>query len=880
MAYAYAAVVSLAQTLECVLQGHEILYNKNQIDQLLVKVTFLQAFLEEFSTKSTEEVKDVEIQVGNLARSATDVVDSYMSNALISSCECCTDRNYTIFCQDLEKLLGMFDVECSKVLELRDMDLKTMESKNSLSVSILSRDENVMVGFDDELVQIKDRLTGAPSYKLDVVSIVGMGGSGKTTLARTIYNDECVVYHFYIRAWVTVSQECNDREILLYLLKSMKKHAGDYSEYSIDQLEECLYKSLKGNRYLVVLDNMWERDVWDYIKQLCPDDGNGSRILMTSRIWDIALYASSNNSPYRMRFLNKDESWNLLERRVFKDEDCPSELAVVGYEIAQSCKGLPLGILLVGGILAKVKRSLSSWRSIAENMKSVMAKEVDPCLEIMSLSYNHLPYQLKMCFLYMGVFREDYRIPVSRLIWLWQAGGFLKPCRDLSLVDVGGKYLKELIDRSIILVDKRTSSGKIKTCFLHDLVRDLCLREARKENFLRSLTNNDDLSSEAAFGHRHLSIDSSILHENASFRRDPLVSICEHSDGRLKEIYDAMGSSSLIHSLMFTGTYSKPMNIYLGFSLLRILDALHITFLWFPIDVIGLVHLKYLALTFNGELPAPISNLQYLAILIVVQSLFGPPSYLPAEIWGMPQIRHLKFKEVLFPDYPDLPFFGRKTYSLGNLETLSGVRDFRIAEDVLRSIPNLKKLGIVYDWSSNTEDWSFYCLHNLAYLHQLEKLDCTFHSSRKHHSKKKPGLPNLNLPRSLKKLALCGWEVSAEYMAMLASFDTLEILKLQSCSLEESEWNLLEGEYGRLKVLMLEEVNLARWGEETCCFPNLERLIIKNCDRLEDIPSAFGEIPTLQLIKLVGCSSSCRDSAKQVLEDQQNMGNDSLVVII
>ncbi|XP_057788954.1 putative late blight resistance protein homolog R1A-10 isoform X2 [Salvia miltiorrhiza] len=763
------------------------------------------------------------------------------------------------------------------------MDLKTLESKNSLSAGFLNSVENVMVGFDDELMQIKDRLTGAPSYKLDVISIVGMGGSGKTTLARNIYDDEFIVYHFYIRAWVTVSQEYDVREILLALLKSTeKKLTSNFYEDSIDRLEEYLYKSLKGSRYLIVLDDMWERDIWDYIKQLCPDDGNGSRIVVTSRISDMALYASSNNPPYFMRFLNKDESWNLLKRRVFKDEDCPSELERVGYEIAQSCQGLPLAIALVGGLLTKVQRSLGPWRSVVENIKSVMATEVDPCLELLSLSYNHLPHHLKMCFLYMGVFREDYQIPVSRLIWLWEAGGFLKPRVDgTSLVEVGEKCLKDLVDRSIVLVGKRTSSGKIKTCFLHDLVRDLCLREARKEKFLRSLTNNDDLiSSEGAFGHRHLTIDSNILRDNASFRRDSMISVCKYSDGRLKEIYDALRSSSLIHSLMFTGTYHKPMNIYLGFRLLRVLDALHLAFLWFPIDVLGLVNLRYFALTFNGELPAPISNLRYLSILIVNQNLLGPPSYLPAGFWEMPQLRHIKFKEVYLPDYPDLLLYGRKTSFLDSLETLSGVRDFRITEDVFRSIPNVRKLGIVYDRSSNTEEWSFYCLHNLVYLHQLEKFACTFHSAKKHLSLKKPGLPGLDFPSNLKKLALRGWEISAEYMAAIASLHNLEILKLQSCSLEESEWNILEGEYGRLKVLLLEKVNLVRWGDETDCFPNLEHLIIKYCDKLEEIPSTFGDIPTLRLIKLAGCSSSCNDSANQILQDQQSLGNDDLTVSI
>ncbi|KAL0382050.1 UNVERIFIED_CONTAM: putative late blight resistance proteinR1B-16 [Sesamum calycinum] len=397
---------------------------------------------------------------------------------------------------------------------------------------------------------------------------------------------------------------------------------------------------------------MWDIEVWNEIKLLFPDDGNGSRIILTSRILDVALYASSNSPPYNMRFLNNNESWDLLKEKVFQDENCPTELEGVGIKIAQSCQGLPLAILLVGGLLAKVQRAQNHWRNFAENVQSIISTHNDQCLEILSLSYNHLPQHLKMCFLYMGVFPEDYQIPVSKLIRLWAAEGFLKPCADESLDDVGEKYLQDLVDRSIVLVSKRKLSGKIRTCSIHDLVRDLCVREAQKEKFVRTIKTDDDLSSEDALGHCRLCLHSSILQDDASFRRDTIIAIREHSDCRLKEIYDAMRSSPLIRSLIFTGTYRKPLNIFLRFGLLRVLDALSVTFFWFPIEVLELVNLRYLALTFDGELPRMVSDLQDLESLIVHQVFWGPLSYLPLEIWRMPRLRHLEFKEVFFPDYP------------------------------------------------------------------------------------------------------------------------------------------------------------------------------------------------------------------------------------
>ncbi|KAL2248845.1 UNVERIFIED_CONTAM: putative late blight resistance protein R1A-4 [Sesamum indicum] len=113
----------------------------------------------------------------------------------------------------------------------------------------------------------------------------------------------------------------------------MKKLTGKTCENSSEELAEYLYKSLKGSSYLIVLDDMWDIEIWNEIKVLFPDDGNGSRIILTSRISDVALYASSNSPPYNMRFQNNNESWNLLKEKVFQDENCPTELEGVGIKI-------------------------------------------------------------------------------------------------------------------------------------------------------------------------------------------------------------------------------------------------------------------------------------------------------------------------------------------------------------------------------------------------------------------------------------------------------------------------------------------------------------------------------------------------------------------
>ncbi|KAL2515612.1 Disease resistance protein RPP13 [Forsythia ovata] len=335
--------------------------------------------------------------------------------------------------------------------DVQDLQTRTEPSPDSLKQPASSSGKSSMVGLDDDIKKIKDRLTGGSS-NLETLSVVGMGGIGKTTLTRKVFDDGFSVYHFHIRAWVTVSQEYNERELLLELLDSMKKPTDKLREKSFEQLAEYLYKTLKGTRYLIVLDDMWDTKVWDKVKRSFPNDKNGSRIMVTTRLENVGGYANSCSTPHHMRFLNEGESWNLFCENVFGKDGCPTELKQIGKKIVQNCQGLPLAIVVIAGLLSKATKTQHYWTYIGENLSSVIASNDDNCSKILSLSYKHLPHHLKGCFLYIGIFPEDSNICVSKLVKLWVGERLLKPVRSKRLEDVAREYLLELVDRNLILV--------------------------------------------------------------------------------------------------------------------------------------------------------------------------------------------------------------------------------------------------------------------------------------------------------------------------------------------------------------------------------------------------------------------------------------------
>ncbi|KAL0417131.1 UNVERIFIED_CONTAM: putative late blight resistance proteinR1B-17 [Sesamum latifolium] len=434
------------------------------------------------------------------------------------------------------------------------------------STALPSGGKNTMIGFDEQLLRVMDELTRDES-NLQILPLVGMGGT-----------------------------EYSVHEILVRLLSDGKDE--EVSETST-KLGEQLYKNLFGQRYLIVMDDVWSIEAWDALKLFFPNNRNGSRVMMTTRLLNVADSLGSQK-PYLMDLLDEDKSWNLFCHKAFAQEGCPyPELEEIGKDIAKACRGLPLTIVVIGGLLANSNMEQEYWQYVAKNVSTFAnSEDNEHCLKILTLSYNNLPIYLKPCFLYMRVFREDAEIEVSKLTKLWIGEGFVKPARGKTLEEVAKEYLKKLVN-----------------------------------------------------GHE--------------------------------------------------GGNSK-------------------------------------------------------------------------------------------------------------------------ANDLL--------------------------------------------------------LKNIAFPSSLKKLDLCECKVPWEDMTIIGSLPNLEVLILRSYASRGSEWNPIEGQFPRLKILMLWQNNLVYWRAENIHFLNLEKLFLNNMRDLEEIPSGIGDIATLRLIEVYYCSESIVNSAMQILEEQQSNGNEDLEV--
>lgn len=224
---------------------------------------------------------------------------------------------------------------------------KTTDLVPSLSANT-PRSNEEMKCLQEAMDHIKKQLLGGPS-QLDVISLVGMPGIGKTTLAEKIYNDLIVTRLFDVHGKCHVTQVYTWRELLLTILNDVLEPA-DRPEKGDGELADELRKFLLTKRFLILIDDVWAKEVWDNLHMCFRDSQKGSRIILTTRLSDIASYAKCESKPYHLRLFRDDDSWTLLQKEVFQGESCPTELRDVGFRLAKSCGGLPLFIVLVAGI--------------------------------------------------------------------------------------------------------------------------------------------------------------------------------------------------------------------------------------------------------------------------------------------------------------------------------------------------------------------------------------------------------------------------------------------------------------------------------------------------------------------------------------------------
>ncbi|KAG2668836.1 hypothetical protein I3760_14G008700 [Carya illinoinensis] len=334
--------------------------------------------------------------------------------------------------------------------------------------------ESDTFGRDEDKKKVIDLLIPSDSGGNErcVIAIIGMGGIGKTTLAKLVYNESKVKQHFDLKIWFCVSEEFD----LLKIKKSIiAQEAPPSTRHTEDpeQLQVTVQKNLNGKKFLLILDDVWsEKPIHhEFLSQLLHYGTQESKILITTRHESVAL--AMRAEPHHLKLLPKDDCWSLFEKLAFPNgssSNADPKIKEIGRQIVKKCKGLPLAIKAIGNLLW-YESDVERWMDILKsNLWDLPMKGTD-ILPALRLSYKYLPSYLKRCFAYCSIFPKDYIFKKDQLVLLWMAEGFLmqKSEIEITMEEVGNRYFDALVSRSLFQQSHETNSGFL----MHDLVNDL-----------------------------------------------------------------------------------------------------------------------------------------------------------------------------------------------------------------------------------------------------------------------------------------------------------------------------------------------------------------------------------------------------------------------
>ncbi|KAK0596987.1 hypothetical protein LWI29_020771 [Acer saccharum] len=705
------------------------------------------------------------------------------------------------------------------------------------------------------------------------IVVVGEGGSGKTTLATTLYDRVDVKRYFTNRAWVLVPSLFNARHVLADILRQINQAELLVVEATLSE-DELMWKILKllhGTRCLIVLEDVETSQILEtVVNPICNSSQFDARIIITTSNANNLTPLQAGYLALNLVRLNKEESWKLFLKKVRMAEDevmSNSELIRLKEKILEICGGLPARIVLLGGLLSTKERSYNEWSRV------VLVRAGNNQGDIMALSYQDLPPELKPCFLYMGLFPKKFEIPMRRLIKLWVTEGFVMP------QDMAERFFEELVIRNMIQV-RRKLDGSPKICYMPGVLYDFFSLKAETAGFFNRQFQYSSCTS--------MKQSKLAVWRLAAFWRIKNLNSLSFVDVQNLRSFVAFDTRIRCTPSREISTFLKKIISNRGFGFLYVLDLEGVYKPMLTDDVMRkLIHLKYIGLrsTFIDSLPDCVPSLPCLETLDLKHTNISNVIHIDrAE-----KLQHL----YLFVDYSDKVLLDLT--SLTNLHTLWGIYFASETElSALQKLTTLTKLKLSCPANVFATNQTAECISHLTNLQSLKLKSVESAADDDHYInmgtlENHQKLQDLNLqgrlsnemfviglfPPYLRKLTLSETRLSEDPMPLLGKLPHLNILCLLSNSSTSSKFTCLSREFPKLRLLKLWCIqDLEEWIVEEGAVSCLKELEIRCCKKLK-APQGLQYLTTLKELSITNMSEG--KFGKALIEQiQQQVTNVSI----
>ncbi|XP_066368019.1 disease resistance protein RPM1-like [Miscanthus floridulus] len=664
-----------------------------------------------------------------------------------------------------------------------------------------------------------------------IASVLGMGGIGKTTLVAHIYS--AVKEDFDTCAWITVSQRYEVDDLLRQIVREFRKNDRrkdfpedvDVTDYR--SLPDIICSYLKNKRYILVLDDVWNVNVLFDSKETFLG-GNG-RIILTSRIYEVARLAHESNIVHLQPLQERDAQYLFYKEAFWKNKDmaCPHEVEHWAKMFVEKCNGLPIAIVCIGRFLSFRRTSYLEWEKVYKGIEMRLSN--NPIMDmniILQVSLEDLPHNIRNCFLYCCLYPENYVMQRKSLVRLWVAEGFVEKIGQKTLEEIAEDHLTELIHRCLLVVVKRNDSGCVCEVQMHDILRVLALSKSHEENF-GSVYNplKTDLIREA----RRVSTESGDIArvaENAPHLRSLLV----------------FQNSFTPVSLRSLSSVNK---------LLSVLNLQDSSIEWLPKEVFDLYNLRFLGLrrTNIASLPRLIGRLKNLLVLDAWKCKI---TELPSEVTKLHKLTHLIItSKPVRSSLQFVPSVG--VHAPANICSLTRLQTLLLMEasaEVVCSIGTLVELRtfrISKVQGSHCENL-FKAISNMTHLTRL--------GIQAADNEEMVDLKALQPPPLLQKLFLLGAlskETLPGFFSSLGNLKNITFLRLVGSRLDENTFSCLKGLQWLVKLQLYDAYSGGKMLFSTESFPNLKVLKIRGGPHLTEIKIERGAMTSLVDLKLLLC---------------------------
>ncbi|KAL5567361.1 hypothetical protein UlMin_030525 [Ulmus minor] len=692
--------------------------------------------------------------------------------------------------------------------------ISSNQRRNDLRRTYAHVPEDDFVENEGAMMKLVTQLTKKGNSGSPFVSIHGMGGLGKTTLAKEVYHHKQVRKNFNCFAWVFVSQQFTSKDILKGVLIDLVSDPREKEEIGKmerqEKLAEKLYDVLQEQKCLVVLDDVWNTEDLDRLKA------------------DVGEHADRRGFLYQPRHLDDIASWELLKKKAFFREDAKSrgyyeDMEKFGKEMVKDCRGLPLAIVVLGGLLS-TKHTVDEWKAVKQNVKELINKG-----------------------------QKDYEINVKELCRLWTAEDFV-PAEDKAR-----ECLMALVDRSMVQGGRRSSIvvGRIKTCRMHDLMRYLSLEMGKKENFFHRI--NFQVPGESL--------------PTSNVRRLAVQLNDDNVDGlpRLTKISERCLRSLLCFAPKVRNFNDLMESLFNRFNMLKVFKFEVISEEYdeervhqIPEEIGKLIHLRLISFNDCGLLflPPSVANLRCLQTLDLRMSMDLNSVDLDSlrsmnVISKLDHLRHLYLPQF---SHLEEDGFRLRLDNLSSLETLVNFNPGYCELDDLSQFTKLTKLSIrtcqalgEINPKSNLQSLSIDGLDSFTELRDIVPLLSRYPQIQKLklNRVRVNSLENVIFFPNLVKLTLVDAILNVDPMPIFGKLSKLRIL-----ALSKGAYNgkiIVCGKYSfpQLESLSLDNLRrLEEWRVEEGALSKLCRLEIYGCEDLKSYPNGLRNITTLKEIKL------------------------------